>query len=112
VGGLFWKKANTYGAFSSFIGGLVSWIIGYILIYPSIAEKNMINGFFFNSWAMWDTIYVAAVPAFIISIMAFIVGSLVTQKIDPPKPLLDANGNIMEDQGFFFWSKTKYHSVK
>ncbi|MCT4621813.1 MAG: hypothetical protein N4A62_20795 [Marinisporobacter sp.] len=112
IGGLFWKKSNTYGAFSSFICGLVSWIMGYILIYPSIAPQNIIDDVFFSSWAMWDTIYISAVPAFIISIIAFVIGSLVTQKIDPPKPMMDADGNIMDHEGFFFWSKKKCDSTK
>jgi len=79
IGGLFWKKANTYGAISSFISGMLSWIIGYIFLYPIIAKKSIIHGIFFQSWAMWDTIYVTAIPAFIISFIAFVVGSLATQ---------------------------------
>lgn len=98
VGGLFWKKANTYGAISSFISGMLAWIIGYVFLYPNIAEKNIIGGVFFQSWAMWDTIYVTAIPAFIISFIAFVVGSLATQKIDPPKEIVDADSNSIKNE--------------
>lgn len=115
LGGLFWKKSNGSGAIASFVGGTISWVVFYNVIYPVIEAQNWVeievNGavqeVLMESWAMWDTIYVSAIPAFLVSLVSFIVVSLVTQKSDPPKPMLDADGNSMENEPMFFWSKKK-----
>lgn len=112
LGGLFWKKGNTIGAFASFVSGVVSWALGCFFLYATIADQNwielevggVVKEILMQDWAMWDTIYVASVPAFIISTVVYVVVSLATQKIDPPKPFVDVDGNLVES-GFFPWSK-------
>jgi hypothetical protein len=46
--------------------------------------------------ATWDAVYIASTPAFIISIVVFLAISLLTNKIDPPKPLRDINGDLVD----------------
>ncbi len=112
LGGLFWKKGNSIGAFCSFISGVVSWSLGCFFLYAIIAEQNwielevggVVKEILMQDWAMWDTIYVASVPAFIISVIVYVVVSLTTQKIDPPKPFVDVDGNPVES-GLFPWSE-------
>jgi solute:Na+ symporter, SSS family len=47
-------------------------------------------------WAIWDAIYIALIPAAIISIVTMVVVSLATQKRDPAKPILDAQGKPVD----------------
>ena len=44
-------------------------------------------------WAIWDAVYMGSIPAFAISIGLMVIVSLATQRKDPPKPLVDINGN-------------------
>jgi hypothetical protein len=46
--------------------------------------------------AFWDAVYIASLPSFFISVILQFVVSLATQKIDPPKPLTDYDGNEIE----------------
>jgi solute:Na+ symporter, SSS family len=92
--GFFWKKANSYGAVSSFVTGLVSW------------------GLLFWFWAMpatdyfeEDAIFIAMVPAAVISLLTLIFVSLATQKSNPPKPMRTLDGEDMSAMPKFFWSK-------
>lgn len=108
VFGLFWKKANTIGAISSYVAGIVSWVISFLLVFPTTIEANtgiLAEGEVYWEWAIADAVFISLTPATIISIVTLIVVSLVTQKIAPPKPMLSRNGENMEKVPKFFWSK-------
>jgi SSS family transporter len=103
--GMYWKKANHIGALASFISGVVSWIVltfyyAYSYILPVVYEGEMME----DVW--WDSIYIASTPAFFISVLFLIAGSLLTQKIDPPKVLTDINGKPVDMRNPFGWSKS------
>lgn len=92
--GSFWKKANSTGAIASFFTGLITWII------------------IFAFWAMpatdyfeEDAIFIALIPAAVISFLTMFIVSALTQKSDPPKPIKSADGKDMTDEPRFFWSK-------
>ena len=106
--GYFWKKANVTGAISSFITGLVSWIALYLVVLPHTMEANMdilVEGQVFMDWAVDDAIFIALVPAAVISVITLVVVSLLTQKRDPAKPMFSLDGKDMTGQPKFFWSK-------
>ncbi len=93
--GMYWKKANHWGALASFFSGLISWL-GLTLYYmnthvlPVVYEGEMMDD------VIWDSIYIASTPAFIISVVFFVAVSLLTQKNDPPKPVADINGKPVD----------------
>ncbi len=97
--GYFWRKANESGAIAALIAGFGSWV-GFIYYYlPLTTEANIgviEEGVVYMDWALWDAVYMGSVPAFIVSIVALIVVSLVTQKIDTPKPLADIDGKPLK----------------
>ena len=96
--GMHWKKANHLGALASFATGVVSWIALGIYYYNSYILPVGYDGDPGDLlWdAFFDTTMVAAFPAFIISVVALIAVSLLTQKIDPPKALTDINGKVVD----------------
>jgi Na+/proline symporter len=101
VAAYFWKKANNYGAIASFWGGLVTWIIAYFIHLPMTKAANIDlgisgaeSGLYFE-WAMWDSLYISSVWALIASALLLVFVSLVTQKIQSPKPLVDIDGNLL-----------------
>jgi len=106
----FWKKANRYGAISAFWGGLVVWLISYVIYLPmtkaantDLGLKGAESGLYFE-WAMWDSLYISSVWALLGSLAFMVVVSLATQKMDPPKPLVDIDGNplpMVNWMGFF-----------
>lgn len=55
----------------------------------------------------WDSIYIASTPAFLISVVFLIGGSLLTQKLDPPKVLTDLYGKPVDMRNPYGWSKVK-----
>ncbi|MCF8068018.1 MAG: sodium:solute symporter family protein [Desulfobacterales bacterium] len=94
----FWKKANHYGAISAFLGGFSAWIIAYFIHLPATSEANIgivEEGVVYFDWAMWDSLYVSSVWGLMASILCLIVVSLATQKSDPPKPLRDMDGKLL-----------------
>ena len=54
---------------------------------------------------MDDAIFIALVPAAAISIVTLIVVSLLTQKANAPRPMLNNDGQDMSMMPKFFWSK-------
>ena len=103
--GMYWKKANHWGALASFFSGMISWLILtlvwiYSYILPVVYEGEMMDD------VIWDSIYIASTPAFFISVVALFVVSLLTQKQDPPKQLTDINGRFVETHNIYAWSKT------
>jgi SSS family transporter len=107
--GYFWKKANTTGAISSIFTGLVSWILLYRVVLPHTMEANLgvlEPGKVFMDWAVEDAIFIALIPAAVISILTLVIVSLATQHRDPAKPsMLSQDGENMESKPKFFWSK-------
>lgn len=119
--GYFWKRANVTGAISSFFAGLVSWVGFYYYflgahalpsrLYPwntTTMEANidvLVEGEVYMPWAMDDAIFIALVPATVISIITMVVVSLLTQKSCPPRPMLSSSGEDMSKVPRFFWSK-------
>jgi Na+/proline symporter len=107
----FWKKANTYGAIAAFWGGLVVWIISYFIYLPmttaantDLGIKGAESGVYFE-WAMWDSLYISSVWALLGSLAFMVVVSLATQKINPPKPLVDIDGNPLPMVNWMGWFK-------
>jgi Na+/proline symporter len=90
--GMYWKKANHAGALSSFLSGTLSWIVLSFFFYgqtfAACAEDV--------ECATWDAIYIASTPAFLISVIVFIVVSLLTQKVSVPKVLTDIDGKPVD----------------
>ena len=103
--GMYWKKANHTGAMWSFFTGVISWLIltlvwMYTYILPVVYEGEMMDD------VVWDSIYIASFPAFIISVVFLIVASLWSQKKDPPKILTDIYGKPVNTKNIFAWSKS------
>ena len=104
IAAFFWKKANHIGAVSSYIAGFLSWVIITICYLPTtkVANTDIVEaGKVYMDWAIWDAVYIASTWGFLISIIVLIIVSLLTQKIDPPKILLDADGKVMEIKNWF-----------
>jgi len=92
----FWKKANSSGALAALLGGFASWV-GFIFYFlPTPMEMNtgvIEEGVVYMDWAIWDAVYLASVPGFVVSVVLLVVVSLLTQRLDPPRPLTDIDGN-------------------
>lgn len=71
--GIWWKKANTWGATAAIVAGVGVWLGGMVVL-PE-----------------WPTDLFGVVA----SAIAMLVVTPLTQHIDPPKPLRDADGNIL-----------------
>ncbi|MCF8068694.1 MAG: sodium:solute symporter family protein [Desulfobacterales bacterium] len=103
--GFFWKKANKYGAMVSAVGGAVAWIISYFIYLPMTKEMNTFEGVLDFETAMWDAAYIGSIWGFIASFVLLVVVALLTQKINPPLPLTDMDGNPISAKNFFGFSK-------
>lgn len=94
--GMYWKMANRNGALAASIGGFVTWLI---LFFYFLSETKLANtgedGAIDLSTAIWDAVYIASTPAFLMSLILMVVASLLTQKSNPPIPLRDADGNLL-----------------
>lgn len=91
--GMYWKKANHIGAVASFLTGTLSWIALTFYYYNRVTFAFCEGDLY---CATWDAVYIASTPAFVISIVMFLAASLLTTKIDPPKPLRDINGDLVD----------------
>ncbi len=89
--GILWRKTNVYGALSSIVIGTLSWILLIFLFFP------------YTDGEVWDAIYIASVPAFIIGCSMIVLISLSTQRICPPKPIQDIDGRDISDTKLFQW---------
>lgn len=81
--GFFWKGANSKGAVGSFFAGLVTWVVLYRLILPHTIEANMdivVVGEPYMTWAIEDAIFIAMIPAAVVSFLSLIIISLLTGK--------------------------------
>jgi len=95
--GFFWKKCNQSGAVAALAGGLLSWVAAvlFFMRHATMAANTGVieEGAVYMDWAIWDAVYMGSIPAFAVSIGLMIIVSLVTQRRDPPRPLVDMNGN-------------------
>ncbi len=113
--GMYWKKANGYGAVSAVVAGWGSWAILTWVAYQfglggdstaivcsggdlSLLADRTVS----MDCAFWDAVSIASLPAFLISIVAIIVVSLATQKQDPPMPITDVDGKELDTNPFHF----------
>ena len=69
-----WEKANRYGALGGIFGGLAGWGIA----------------------SMFDTVTPADLIGFAVSLTVMVVVTFLTQRIDPPRPITDDRGNVVE----------------
>jgi SSS family transporter len=69
-----WEKANRFGALAGIFGGLITWL----------------------GAATIGTGFPPDLIGFVVSAIAMTVVTLLTQKIDPPKPLTDIDGDPIE----------------
>lgn len=97
--GMYWKKANQWGAVAAYFGGFIAWV-AFILIAWHLGigggDPTIVVCGGDADCAFWDATYIASVPAFITSIILLISVSLATQKKDPPKPITDIDGNPLD----------------
>ena len=87
--GMYWKKANRSGAIASFLSGFATWAVLIIYYFPEALEMNAGDA----GVAFWDAVYIGSTPAFVVSLVAMVVVSLLTGKRDAPRPLTDVDGN-------------------
>ena len=69
-----WPKANRAGSLAGIFCGLGGW--GFAVLFESIYPADLIG--------------------FAVSLLAMILVTLLTQKIDPPRALTDYDGNPLE----------------
>ncbi|MEO0421314.1 MAG: hypothetical protein AAF184_03190 [Pseudomonadota bacterium] len=91
VCGVLWKGANVPGAMASIATGAVSWLVFIWVLFPHTGGE------------IWDAIYIGAVPAFVLSVVAIVVVSLLTRRSSPPSPARDVDGNDISDTRLFTW---------
>jgi SSS family transporter len=81
--GIYWRKANRTGAIASVITNVALWI-------------PLIYYFYQQTEDIWLAIYAPGPFVIPIGAAVFVIASLLTQKKDPPKPLLDIEGKPIE----------------
>ena len=91
VCGILWKPANVIGAKASILTGAISWVVLVLVLLPHVEGET------------WDAIYIASVPAFLCSLLALVVVSLLTRQSCPPNAIRDADGNDISDTRIFNW---------
>ena len=100
--GMYWKKSNSYGAVASVLGGWISWaFLTWMAYNVGIGgDSTMIVCAGDTDCAFWDAVYIASLPAFLISIFLMVVVSLTTQKRNVPRPITDVDGNGIDTNPF------------
>jgi solute:Na+ symporter, SSS family len=96
--GLYWKKANQLGALAAFFAGALSWIVLAFYYYNNLTLDACA---FDVECGLWDAVYIASTPAFLVSVIFFLGISLLTQKLDPPKVLTDIDGKPLDTRNPF-----------
>ena len=89
--GVLWKQANVTGALTAAAVGIVSWISLVWVFLPHTDGE------------VWDAIYIAAVPAFLLNFLTLVAVSLLTRESCPPKPITDIDGNDISDTPLLKW---------
>jgi Na+/proline symporter len=95
VCGILWKKANVSGAWASITAGTASWVTLAVLLLPAVDGE------------VWDAIYIASVPAFLVSLVAMVAVSLLTQQSCPPNPISDIDGQDISATRLFRWRQDR-----
>ncbi len=100
----FWKKCNGVAALAALLAGFISWVgLSVYYYYAETAEANtgiIEEGKVFFEWALWDCVYIASVPAFLISIATLVVTTYATHRKYAPIPLCDINGKPLNTKDF------------
>jgi Na+/proline symporter len=105
--GMYWKKANAWGANAAFIGGFAIWMLATLFFFNTglggqstalVCEFTPDMGVYSDAWwcAFWDAVYIASFVAFFGAILLMIGVSLSTQKACPPKQLVDYYGEPID----------------
>jgi len=105
--GMYWKKANSWGGVSAFLGGFAVWIIGTYFFFntglggqstAAVCGYTAELGAYSEEWwcALWDAVYIASFVAFLGSLILMIVVSLLSQKASPPRKLVDYYGEPVD----------------
>jgi len=105
--GMYWKKANSWGAVSAFIGGFVTWGLAIWFFFnfgiagqstAAVCEFTADLGVYSDAWwcAFWDAVYIGSFVAFFASMLLMIVVSLCSQKACPPRQLTDYYGEPLD----------------
>jgi SSS family transporter len=105
--GMYWRKANSPGAVSAFVGGFVVWILATIFFFntglggqstAAVCEFTADMGLYSDGWwcGFWDAVYIASFVAFFSALILMIVVSLATQKSSPPRDLVDYYGQPLD----------------
>ena len=100
--GMYWKKANSYGATAAYLGGFLAWITFTLIAYHVgiLGDSTMVVCAGDTDCAFWDAVYIASFPAVFLAIFLQVVVSLVTQKINPPLPITDIDGKPLDTNPF------------
>jgi len=77
IAGVWWAKANRTGALSAMAAGFSAWVLSEWL-YPELAGD---------------------VVGFGVSVLTIFIVTLLTQEIDPPRPLTDEDGKAIDLKG-------------
>lgn len=105
--GMYWKKANSWGAVAAFVGGFVMWMVMTVFFFNSgfggqstalVCEYTADMGVYSDGWwcAAWDAVYIGSFIAFLSAVVLMIVVSLVSQKVSPPRVLVDYYGEPLD----------------
>jgi Na+/proline symporter len=105
--GMYWKKANSWGAVAAFVGGFVVWIAATIFFFntglggqstAAVCEYTAEMGVYSDGWwcGFWDAVYIASFVAFLAALVLMVVVSLATQKACPPRTLVDYYGEPLD----------------
>ncbi len=105
--GMYWKKANSWGAVSAFVGGFVIWVLATLFFFntglggqstAAVCEFTADQGLYSEAWwcAAWDALYIASFVAVFASLILMIVVSLASQKASPPRKLVDYYGEPVD----------------
>lgn len=97
--GMYWPRANRSGAIAGFCSGCLAWLLALLLYYPQTLAINAGEA----EMALWDAAYISSVPAFLISIGVMVCVSLLTQRRDPPRPIVDVEGQPLPLQNRLGW---------
>jgi SSS family transporter len=105
--GMYWKKANSWGAVSAFVGGFLIWMLAtYWFFNTGLGGQSTAAvcgladdpGIYSEAWwcALWDAVYIASFVAFFSAALLMVVVSLATQKVSPPRKLVDYYGEPVD----------------
>jgi Na+/proline symporter len=105
--GMYWKKANSWGAVAAFVGGFLTWAAAIYYFFnigiggqstAAVCELAADPGIYSDGWwcALWDAVYIGSFVAFFTSLLLMIVVSLSSQKACPPRVLVDYYGEKLD----------------